>query len=481
MRLGVLIGVILSLSAAAGGETSTSAQAAPFHVLRIAAGPGGAEADGSFVLREERSTFNRATDREVVVVFQWEGAPGAHRLEAKWRSPDGAFTSTSALDYTAKGRRFGAYWTLGITPEMTPGLWTIEATVDGLPGGRLQFEITNATVAPGAAPRRPLSARELYDRLAGVFVLLTRTTPGGRELDPAGGVLYQGAVLTTVRTLDETQHLHGHLPGGGRHELSTLVGLDRAAGWVRLAAPGGAGATQPRTANELQIGDRCYSMDGSATGARVLLEGQVTGRAPDGGLMVSFVSGAGTAGSPVVDAFGELAGLLGATALPQVYRLRPSGGTVDFGNMPMIPIAAIASRPAAPPTSVADARARGDLLAPLLNDQHVVSGGFATTVGRGPLVQPENQRSEFTSREERFSLFVTWSPHARLRGATTFRVYDETNRLVVESNSRKINLRPKELAITSWEIPVFKRPGTYRAELHLDGSPAWRDYVKIVP
>src|SRR5690606_4643738 len=133
----------------------------------------GAESDGSFVFTEERSTFNRASDKDVVVLFQWEGTPGSHKLEARWRSPDGTFLSTSTIGYLARGRRFGA-WRIPLTPDTPAGTWTIEATVDGLPAGRLTFDITDSAVAPGVKPRLPLSQPELYERLSAMYVLLSR-------------------------------------------------------------------------------------------------------------------------------------------------------------------------------------------------------------------------------------------------------------------------------------------------------------------
>jgi hypothetical protein len=108
----------------------------PVNVLKIASGPSGAEANGAFTLTEERTIFSRANDREVVVFFQWDGAPGAHKLVAQWRSPDGGLTSSSAIDYVAKDRRFGAYWRLPLSPTLPLGTWSIEATVDGQPGGQ---------------------------------------------------------------------------------------------------------------------------------------------------------------------------------------------------------------------------------------------------------------------------------------------------------------------------------------------------------
>ena len=51
---------------------------APIHVLQITAGPSGSEEKGSFILKEERSIFSRSDDREVIVLFQWDGTSGAH-------------------------------------------------------------------------------------------------------------------------------------------------------------------------------------------------------------------------------------------------------------------------------------------------------------------------------------------------------------------------------------------------------------------
>jgi hypothetical protein len=294
-------------------------------------------------------------------------------------------------------------------------------------------------------------------------------------------VLDGGRVLTAVSVLDETETVVAWFSGGRRQELARLVDLQRQSGWAALESSH-PGRGLPRATDAPKIGDRCYSMDGNMAGARVLLEGQVTGRsATDGGLMVSFANGAGTMGNPVVNAFGEFLGLLGATAMPRPGSLRMTGAVVEFGNMPVIPAAAMAVRAAGAGSTFEEARARGDLLEPLVNDEHVVSGGFATSITRGPLVQPEQQRLEFSSVDKEFSVFVTWSPRLRLRGETTFRFYDAANKVVASSNGRKVTLRPKELALSSWRLPVFTPPGTYRAELLLDGKPAWRDYVRILP
>src|SRR3954453_8978913 len=105
-------------------------QIAPVHVLKISSGSTGSETNGVFTLTDERSVFNRTTDREVIVLFQWEHVPGPHRLAAQWRSADGGVTGSSTIDYNATDKRFGARWNISIAPGMVLGRWTIEVTMD---------------------------------------------------------------------------------------------------------------------------------------------------------------------------------------------------------------------------------------------------------------------------------------------------------------------------------------------------------------
>ncbi|HJR61899.1 MAG TPA: serine protease [Vicinamibacterales bacterium] len=465
---------------------SPARQTAPLHVLKIAAGPSGVEEKGEFKLAEERTVFSRTEHREVIVFFQWEGAPGVHKLEATWRSPAGA-TMTSALDYTARGRRFGAYWRMPMTPTTALGTWSIEATVERQPAGRFTFDVIDATpppAAPAAAVKRPLSQQELYERLARAFVVVTRTLGSGRVLEPTGAVIGgEGQLFTAARGLDEAERLQAVAAGGTAHDLAQVIAFDRAGGWAILAAPTAPAALLPRAAGTLQIGDRCYSMHGSPGGARVLIEGQVTGKTDEkaGRFMVSFFNGAGTSGSPVVNEHGELVGMLALNAMPDLRAIRLTGGTVEFGNIPMIPIAEIAPRAGAVPSTLESLRARGDLLLPLTGETHVVSGGFATSINRGPIVRPDDQRQEFSAKTDKeVVIFVTWSPRERLKGQTAFNVYDAAGQLVATSKPAKIDFRKSDLVMSSWRIPLFQAPGTYRAEIHLNGKPAWRDYVRVV-
>jgi len=167
--------------------------------------------------------------------------------------------------------------------------------------------------------------------------------------------------------------------------------------------------------------------------------------------------------------------------MPDTRALRISGSsTVEFGNIPIIPITAVTVRPGARASSFADLRVRGELLATLHGEGHVVAGGFATKLARSPIVQAEDQRLEFSAADKEVLIFVTWSPRERLKGQTAFHVYDAANRLVASSKPAKVDFRKSDLVMSSWRIPVPQLPGTYRAEIHFNGRPAWRDYVRIL-
>ena len=57
---------------------------------------------------------------------------------------------------------------------MALGSWSVDATVDGQPAGRLSFDVTETTVE-GTPNKMPLAQPELYARLGQLFVPLRRT------------------------------------------------------------------------------------------------------------------------------------------------------------------------------------------------------------------------------------------------------------------------------------------------------------------
>lgn len=475
----VLLVVGMSLTACEA-RAQQAAGVPTLHLLRISAGPAGVEKDGVFTLTEERTTFSRASDREVIVFFQWEGTPGPKKMVGTWRSPDGGLTTSSTIEYEAQDRRFGAFWRLTLVPHTPLGAWSIDATVDGLPAGRFTFDVTDAD-APAAPPtKRVLTQREVYELLSRVYIVLERTTAAGRSLEPAAALLgTDGRLYTTATALDEADRLLAFTADGAARPVSSVLGWNRRGQGAVLAGGPTADEALIVGISHASVGDRCFSMEGTATGGRVLMEGTITGRtiAADGPprLVASFLTGFVRPGSPVVNDAGEFLGIVAGT--PNMLDMMRLQG--NLRGAPLLPFSAFRVQEHAAPIELADLRARGETLAPVTGDEHVRSGGFAVSIQRGPVVAPSDQRQEFHLSEKGFTVFVTWNPRERLRGMLSMKLYDEDNRVVAQSKPARRDLRKDDLILASWAHSMPVEPGVYRADVLMDERIMWRGYVRV--
>ncbi len=479
----ILAALLVVVPVTARAQTPAAQPPVPVHVLKISAGPAGKEADGAFLLTEERTIFSRSDDREVIVLFQWEGAAGAHKLAAQWRSPDGNLGSTSSVDYVAKDRRFGVYWRLPISPVMPLGSWSIETTVDGQPAGRLSFEIKDERVV-AAVVKRPLSQSELYERLSQSFVVIERIGARGRQLEGAAGLAVSGRVYTSLAAIDSAEAVYGVTADGKRLPLTDVVGLNRRQDWTVLAGvPASGEPLGVAAADGVKVGDRVFSMEGGAVGSRVLVEGTLTGQSesPSAGrrMLITLLTGPGTIGAPVVNEYGELIGIIGGVGMPGATRLiELLRARAETRALTLIPLNLIRFNPDQPGQSIATLLQKGELVAPLVGEEHVVSGGFAKAIGKAQTVQAIDQREQFSSQDKTFVTYVSWNPQVRVRGQGMIRVFDIDNRPVAESAPGKVDVRKGQFVLSSWTIPV-PAPGTYRVETLLDGKPFWRGFVRI--
>jgi hypothetical protein len=466
--------------------TGVSASAQTLNtVLKIAAGPSGSEVNGTFRLDEERARFDPASDKQVVVLFQWEGAAGAHRLGVQWRSPDGGLSTNSALDYVAKDRRFGAYWTLPLNPTLPAGLWSVEATIDGEPAGRFTFELAPMAMRATAAARRPLSASDMFSRLSAAFVVLDRQSMSGQHLDPAAAFnTGQGRLTTAIAALDGADVVDAIYANGARKRVDALVAWNRRQDWAVIADPAAASDLPVAAASTAKVGDRCFSMEGTTTGGRVLVEGSITGDlntpGTGGRLLAQWNNGTGTPGAPVVNEFGELMGFVGGTMVPG------TSGVADLLHFratlrgtPIVPQTLVRPVPNAAITPIADLRARAELLPALRGSEHVLSAGFAKRLIRSNFVSPSEQQDEFVAEDKSLVAFVSWNAQARLKGMLAMKLFDETDHLIASSKPKKIDLRPNASMLSSWEIPVPTTPGWYRAEFLVDGVPVYRSFMHV--
>jgi hypothetical protein len=466
----------------------TAAAQPTIQVLRISSGPSGADVNGAYRLDEERARFDPSTDRQVVVFFQWSGAVGPHRIAVTWRSPDASLSTGSAIDYIARGPQFGAYFNLPLTAGLPAGVWSVEATMDGQPAGRYTFELVAGEMrAATAAVRRPLETQAMFSRLKDMFVLLDRQVATGQHLDPAAAfVVSPGRIETAVIAIDAADTVTAVMPDGTRLPVDLLQGFSRRQDWaVIVSPPGASGGSAVPFAGKVAVGDRCFSMEGSGAGSRVVIDGAISGQV-DGGpsgprWIVRWGNGTGTPGAPVVTESGELIGVIGGTLVPgasgldDLLRYR-----AELQGVPVIPASLIRIIPEAPPVAVADLRSRGELLPAVRGSENVLAAGFAKSIIKdGPAIRPAQERQEFNPTDKTFVAYMSWAPQARVKGMLVFRLVNEANQVVAESKPKKIDIRTNTVGLMSWEIPVPGAAGWYRGDFLLDGVPMYRRFVKI--
>jgi hypothetical protein len=450
-------------------------------VVKVSAGPRGAEAGGDFRLEEERNAFSRTHDNQVIVYFKWESASGTHRLAATWRSPAGASSSTSAFDYTAADRLFGAYWAIPISSATPTGKWTIDAVVDGAPCGTFSFDIVDVEARPVAVARRPLSSAQMFERLDRIYVPLERRTRASVRPDTMSAfVLAPGLLATAFGAIDATDGVQAILKNQ-QSDITTVTAWDRRSDWALLAVPSADG---PLPAAEAipETGDRCFSFEGAA-GTRVLAEGALIGKAqiPGGGmrLIVSFTTGTVAPGAPVLNEFGEVIGLVGAGLTPgQVTTQDVLRARSDLRGVPVVPLSLVRVPSSPSPASLAELRERSLTVAPATGSDDITEAGFAREIQRNTN-QPIDQRVVFSPADQRFSLFVVWDPKRRLRGSMLLRLYDDDNRVVAESKPSKADFKSGSRSFTQWQVQVPTRPGIYHADVLIGGATLWRGFLTI--
>ncbi|HXG68733.1 MAG TPA: serine protease, partial [Blastocatellia bacterium] len=294
-----------------------------FRLLRSLSGTKGVDQDGRFLIEDPRSAFYIPDDKQVIVYFEWEGPPGPHRFEGLWRNPEGKVVMMSEFSFDAPDRQFAGYFTMLLGANAPTGLWATEARVDGEAAGVHTFQIIAAARPADALPaRRILSRAEIYQRAAAasVFIESLKRT-GERQNLGSGFFINEGLVLTTFQALDGAALLRVILPDGRRLETKEVLAWNRRQDWAILKVQSGKVAALGRAApGSWAVGDRCYSLDVPTEGNRVILEGSLIGKHnPTGAgerLNVSFSPGRWALGSPLLNEYGEVIGLIGGSLIP---------------------------------------------------------------------------------------------------------------------------------------------------------------------
>jgi hypothetical protein len=452
-------------------------------LIRSTSGTRGTQQGSRFVIEDPRSVFSPSTDRQIVVHFEWEGRPGLHRCEGRWKDPTGRVVLTAPHDQRATSARFGVYWTLAIPETAAAGLWALEAWVDGELSGTHTFELKGAA---DVASVREMPTAELYRQGLAAIATVESQGAAGQLLASGPAVAIGGDhLLTSFWTIEGAASLRFVLGDGRRVETREMLAWNRRQDWALVSLNGHGLKPLPRAEPRLwAVGDRYWVIDSLEDGGRVIQEASIVGTDPASPGRPRLNSGH-AAGSPVLDGQGRLFGVVAGSG-PEA-RLGSTGLSILLGAKQLrgsliVPLDSVAVPATAAATPLSQLMASGQFLRPLSLDQrHVISGVFAGRVERsGAVPMPMDQRAVFSRREEEVSVFVQWDPHQKKDAQMRFEIYDLDNSRLGAGRPVKIKLRPGQYLFSTWTFRIADLPpGTYRVDLLLDDSPIWRGYVRV--
>ncbi len=469
-----------------------------FRLMRSVSGGKGWQQGGRYVIEDPRTVFYIPDDRQVIVYLEWEGPVGLHHFEGLWKNPEGKVAVISDFNYEAKEKRFAGYWTLALTETAPTGVWTLEARVDGELAGSHTFQIVAAPRPATAIPtKRILSASEIYQKALASSVFVQNLDVKGEPKSVGSGFLIgEGLLATTFQVIDGASLLRVTLPDGQRVETDQVLAWNRRQDWVILKVATGKAAPLARAQPESwSVGDRCYSLDSPAEGNRVIVEAEITGKNSfsEAGerINISFGVSPSAVGSPLLNDYGELIGMVGGNLIPGARSIEnlPTGYSEILGiaGGPLrgglaIPVTVISSaRAETRPTTLGELGRSGQFIFPVTARASVLYGVLAAHVERkGPIPRPVNQKHQFSRRDPTMSVFVSWEPQKGIKSKALLRVYDLDNRLRLQTNPTKIQLRADEPTFSFTDLPLADfSPGIYRLDVFLGEEVAWRSFFRV--
>jgi len=194
-------------------------------------------------------------------------------------------------------------------------------------------------------------------------------------------------------------------------------------------------------------------------------------------------------GGPLLDAYGDYAGIMGGSIVPgsdPIYMLSLLSDPAAKGKATAettglaVPLALLPDVPAsATPTRLADLATWGEFLTPVVKTSSIQSASLGT-MGQGSDETLGDYKQVFAKKGAKPAVLVTWQVVAKEKFSCVLNVFSADNKLVNESKPRDIALIPGKSLTTLWEIPAAKMAaGIYRFDLVLNGKTAWRDFFRI--
>jgi Trypsin-like peptidase domain len=376
---------------------------------------------------------------------------------------------------------------------MIPGMWSIEARIDGELAGSQNLQIVAAEKPAGdELSRKLLEPAEIYRRILKASVFIDKLDGDGKGRGIGSGFfLDDNKIVTAFQNIDGASKIRIRMPDGTRIETNQVLAWNRLQDWAVLPITSSAAARLPRAkTGSAMVGDRCFTLDVQAEESRLIIDESITGmnNFPLVGnrLNLSYLPTATAIGSPVVNQYGELIGLSGGTIYPGM----PSRfETMNVSHFKLQQSAMATPMDLIPESSkdtsktLDDLASMGQFVPFLLEDSNLLYGLLAPkfdTKGGG-IPRSHQVKSEISIKEGTCSILLVWSPKTKSKTRVTLRLHDLANRALVMSKPTEVKLNPGSMLSRVWILPVDKLPlGVFRVDAIGSEKPFWRGYFKLI-
>jgi hypothetical protein len=301
-------------------------------------------------------------------------------------------------------------------------------------------------------------------------------------------------LLTAFQVIDDAAKVRVVGPQGRMIEATEVLAWNRRQDWVILKAALDNVANLGRASvDSWAIGDRCYFLDVPSEGNRVLVETSLIGKQGLGAagdrLNIADTASRRAVGSPLLNEYGEVIGLVGGNLIPgsafledMAFSARSNALGVTSRGTLAVPINLVDDA-SGPTTTIESLASSGQFMPALVTTQSVLNGTLARTVNRkADPPQPIDEKVEFSMADSQGVLFLTWLPKEKRKGKPMLRLYDMDNRLIKENeNKKKITVSPNKLSYSLWDLNFTGLPpGIYRLDILLEGDIVWRTFFRMV-
>jgi hypothetical protein len=491
-------------------ESAQSSQG-KFRLARSISGSKGHEQAGRYVIDDPRTVFKVPEDRQVVVYLEWEGVPGQHEFEGQWKNPAGKLVAVSDFKLEVRGKVCSGYFTLLLSETSETGIWTLEARVDGELTGQHKFQLISASdpagsttpgppqqPPPGPAPeqaRQPMTESQIYDIANSSTVLIEKLDGKGQRVDTGSGFFTESDVLLTAfQVIDGATKIRVSMPDGRRLETQEALSWDKWQDWafIKIDSSGQKQSIKLTAKADSSVGSRVFALAISPGGARVIVRCDIVGKStfPRNGDRVNLnCTHPDVIGSPLLDEYGDLIGVVGGSMLPgwastkKLTGVHYSSSQLANANPGLVAVPIKSSTgpiSGRAPTSLQQLATDGTFTPILERYENILYGTLSKRVETKPAPRPVDETYEYAPTDP-LTVFVQWRANERIKGIAMLRISDLAGRRLIESKPSKLDVKPGPNSSHSWwkgDLSGLK-PSIYRIDLLLDSTPIWRAFFKV--